>query len=68
MTQPFGYVCHRCGQYHEGMPSFGWDHPIEYLMIPKEERAERTVLTEDTCIIDDEWFFVRGCVEIPVHD
>jgi hypothetical protein len=24
-------------------------------------------LTSDTCVIDDEHFFVRGCLEIPVH-
>jgi hypothetical protein len=28
------------------------------------------VLTPDTCVIDDEFFFVRGCLEVPVigHD
>ena len=24
-------------------------------------------LTSDTCVIDDEHLFVRGCLEIPVH-
>lgn len=28
----------------------------------------RFQLTDDTCIMDDEHFFVRGCIEIPVID
>lgn len=63
----FRYTCHCCGEEHEGLPDFGWDYPIDYLMIPEEERAERVELTEDSCVIDDDTFFVRGCVEIPIH-
>jgi hypothetical protein len=35
-------------------------------MVPKGERESRTFLTSDTCVIDDEAFFVRGCLELPV--
>jgi hypothetical protein len=49
------------------MPSFGWDYPIQYLEIPKPERARRCSLGSDKCVIDAKWFFVRGCLEIPVH-
>jgi len=31
------------------------------------ERSRLARLTSDTCIIDDADFFVRGCLEIPVH-
>jgi hypothetical protein len=52
------------------MPSFGWDWPIQYLMVPEGERATRTALSTDHCIIDNQWFFARGCLDIPVlgHD
>jgi len=49
------------------MPTFSWDYPIQYLEIPEEERPERCELTSDTCVIDAKWFFVRGCIEIPVY-
>jgi hypothetical protein len=48
------------------MPTFGWDWPLQYVAIPEDERAARCTLTSDTCVIDDDKFFVRGCVEISV--
>lgn len=48
------------------MPSFGWDWPLQYLMVREEERSSRCSLTSDTCVIDNDTFFVRGCIEIPV--
>ena len=50
------------------MPSFGWDYPVQYLLVPEEERDRRVELSSDACVIDEQWFFVRGCLEIPVHD
>lgn len=66
-SEPFRFECASCGTVHEGIPTFGWDFPVQYLAIPEAERAQRVVLSDDTCVIDDEWFFVRGCLEIPVH-
>ena len=63
----FGFRCACCGEYHVGMPSFGWDWPIQYLAVPEGERARRVQLTTDTCVIDDAWFYVRGSLEIHVH-
>ena len=63
----FRFTCTACGEVHEGMPAFGWPHPIYYTAVPEEERAARCVLTSDMCMIDGEDFFVRGCIEIPVH-
>jgi hypothetical protein len=48
------------------MPTFGFEFPIHYMDVPESERDERVFLTSDTCVIDDEHFFVRGCLEIPV--
>lgn len=63
----FRFKCSRCDEWHEGMPSFGADAPLYYYDVPEGERFERCELTSDTCVVDDEHFFVRGCIEIPVH-
>jgi hypothetical protein len=68
MAETFGFQCVTCGGYHVGMPSFGWDYPIQYLLVGEQERGRRIRLTPDTCGIDGEWFFVRGCLDIPVRE
>jgi hypothetical protein len=49
------------------MPGFGADAPLSYYAIPEAERASRCELGSDDCVIDHTFFFVRGCLEIPVH-
>jgi hypothetical protein len=63
----FRFTCTACGEVHEGMPAFDWPHPIYYTAVPEEERTARCVLTSDMCMIDGGDFFVRGCIDIPVH-
>ena len=63
----FRFHCSSCGQVHEGMPSFGAEAPLNYYAVPKEERERRCSLGSDDCVIDEEHFFVRGCIEVPVH-
>jgi hypothetical protein len=65
--EPFRFECAMCGSVHEGIPNFGWDYPAQYLAIPDVDRRERVLLSDDACIIDNEWFFIRGCLEIPVQ-
>jgi hypothetical protein len=36
--------------------------------IPEEERATRVALTRNTCVIDNAEFFIRGVLELPVHE
>ena len=48
------------------MPSFGWDWPFQYLLVPNEERTARIELGPDSCVIDGRSCFVRGCLDIPV--
>jgi hypothetical protein len=62
----FQFKCASCEEWHEGMPSFGTNAPSLYNSIPAPERDERCHLTSDICIVDDEFFFVHGCIEIPV--
>lgn len=62
-----GYYCHSCGKHHDELPfAYVTDAPDAWLAIPVNERASRGELSSDTCVIDDQFFFVRGNVEIPV--
>ncbi|WP_409517552.1 DUF2199 domain-containing protein [Bradyrhizobium sp. WYCCWR 12699] len=49
------------------MPGYSADAPLYFYSIPTEERDRRCALDADTCIVDDEHYFARGCLEIPVH-
>ena len=61
------YQCAVCGETHEGLPDIGADKPDPWWGVPEEERERRVELTTDTCVIDDEHFFIRGVIHIPVH-
>jgi hypothetical protein len=56
------------GAVHNDLPHVVADRPVQYWDVPEGERDSRIILTEDTCEIDNEHFFVRGVIEIPVHD
>lgn len=60
------YQCADCGEMHEDLPDIGADRPDQWWGVPEEERESRIKLTEDTCIIDED-FFIRGVIHIPVH-
>jgi len=42
-SEPFRFECASCGELHDGIPSFGWDFPAQYLAVPESERAKRVV-------------------------
>jgi hypothetical protein len=63
----FRFKCGSCEEWHEGMPGFAADAPLYFYGIPRAERASRCVLDSDTCVVDEQHFFVRGCLEIPVQ-
>lgn len=63
----FRFQCKSCGQWHEGMPTFGALAPLYYYGVPEDEREARCQLGTDTCLVDGEHLFVRGCLEIHVH-
>lgn len=49
------------------MPAFGAQAPLSYYAVPGEERASRCQLGTDDCVIDGQFYFVRGCIEIAVQ-
>ena len=62
----FRFKCTSCDDWHEGMPTFAADAPLHFYGVTAEERGRRCALDSDTCVIDDEFFFIRGCIDIPV--
>jgi hypothetical protein len=64
-----GFTCATCGQYHHELPlCFGAEVPDFYYSVPPAEREARIEVSADWCVIDNEHFFVRGCIKIPIVD
>lgn len=62
------YVCSCCGETHEGLPDIAFDQPTYAREVPDSERATRVKLGTDLCVVDDEHYFVRGVIAIPIRD
>lgn len=63
----FRFKCACCDEWHEGMPGYSADAPLYFYSIHAAERGRRCVLDADTCIVDNQHYFARGCLELPVH-
>ena len=66
MEDQFTFKCSTCGEVHRGLPDLAFDSPLQYHSMSDDERRSAQ-LTSDTCVINDEDFFVRGLLQIPVH-
>lgn len=65
----YSWICGCCGKRFDTLPlDVGYQSPDHWLAIPEAERHKRGKITNDICIIDEEEFFIRGCLEIPVID
>jgi hypothetical protein len=67
MTPMPRYQCTICGQQHDGIPAFHADRPTPYWDVPQNKRDSDVFLTSDSCVIADRFFFVHGCLEIPIR-
>lgn len=63
------YTCGNCDTVHEGLP-FSYHSPVPayWLSLPVAEREATGVLGEENCEVDDQHFFIRGIIHIPVLD
>jgi len=60
------YTCSTCGEEHDDLPHIGSAAPAQWS--DKLANDPTSLLTEDFCIIQARDYFVRGVIEIPVHD
>lgn len=68
MAVSFRFTCSTCEKEHVGIPAWGWNYPLSYFLVPEPERERRCFLTSDLCVVDNEKFYVCGCLELPVAD
>jgi hypothetical protein len=63
------YTCTCCGKAYNELPlCFGSDYPDYYFSVPPGERAQRIELKESLCVVDEQHFFHRGRLTIPITD
>src|SRR5262249_2234463 len=61
------WICPICGIEHNDLPScFGIDAPWRAL-VPESEFDSRVDLSSDQCVVDNDQFFVRGHIQVPIH-
>lgn len=61
------FRCRICGQTHPDLPlAFGAEAPDHWK--PALQNTAGCRLTPDVCVIRDEYFFLRGNLEIPIID
>ncbi|MBC7447217.1 MAG: DUF2199 domain-containing protein [Hymenobacteraceae bacterium] len=62
------YQCSHCGQTHDDLPDLVFDLPEPIRELTSEERLNRAWISADRCVLDDEHFFIRGVIKIPIQD
>ena len=62
------FQCSCCGTVLEGPPSsWAFEAPDLWYQLPSEVR-DRSELCPDQCVVNNEHFFIKGVIEIPVVD
>ena len=68
MNKITGFRCSSCGEWHDELPlDYGADLPNLVYEIPVEERDTRVISNEDFCVMDGQYYFVRGVIEMPIQ-
>jgi hypothetical protein len=61
------WQCSCCGEWHDGLPlAYGPPAPLLWFTLPEGEREQRTLLSSDLCLIDEQHGFIVGNLEIPI--
>ncbi|HTR86882.1 MAG TPA: DUF2199 domain-containing protein [Reyranella sp.] len=64
----YRWTCACCGNTFDTLPmSFALVAPTNWFALTESERETRAKLDSDLCAIDGKEFYVRGCIEVPVH-
>jgi hypothetical protein len=62
------WTCSGCGEEHEGLrTSWAFEAPAHWPGGPRDDKVAGNFLGADTCVIEAEDFFVRACLNIPIH-
>lgn len=63
-----GWVCAICGDVHDELPAVAMATPLCWASASETERQTEFELNSDVCIWKDQFFFVRGCLDVPMTD
>lgn len=68
MSHSTGFHCARCGTWHPELPlAYSAEAPELWFQL-SEERRSKSELTSDLCVIEGRYFFLRGCIDLPITD
>ena len=63
-----GWRCGLCDEEHDELPLvYGADAPWR-MLVPEDEFDGRVELDDGLCVVDREYFFVRGHIQLPIRD
>lgn len=62
----YRFKCPKCTQWHDELPDIGYDRPLYAAEIPREEQDGRVFLNSDLCVVDNEHYFIRCILLVPV--
>lgn len=63
------FVCSVCGEHHdERLLDIRLGLPHDVHLLDADERTRRAWLADDFAVLDDERFFVRGLLELPITE
>lgn len=60
------FTCRCCGEVHEGIPDFSFEAP-DYWGGLSENQHRNSLLDSDFCVTDEEHFYVRAMLYIPIQ-
>ncbi|MDZ4781943.1 MAG: DUF2199 domain-containing protein [Planctomycetia bacterium] len=61
------YVCQCCGQRFDGLPlDFVGEAPWRNMGVSDDEFDARVLLEKSLCVVDGQFFFVRGHIRLPI--
>jgi len=59
------YKCTTCDKVHSGLPDLGFDAPLHW---HGEHEPKTSMLNADLCVLNDQDFFLRALLEIPISE
>jgi hypothetical protein len=68
MKMSHSFQCSCCGRVYDAIPAYHADRPSAYWDVPLEKREADVFLTSDSCVIADRFYFIHGCIDIPIID
>ena len=58
--------CKTCGKTHEELPALGFKGPDYADLVPENQRLERVKIDDELCAVDEDIFFIRATLGIPI--